>query len=144
MKLELLPIIICLYFTCAAQDYPTGEKSATKVKSRPTKYKKHKNPLPKGKQVNQANAKSASDTGGTDFCFEDAGNFCQGRAPVKFKGKWGYINPNGKIIIGCKYEKASNFSNGYAPAAKVVDSRTIWGYVDTNGKEYKFEYDHMT
>ena len=30
------------------------------------------------------------------------------------KGKWGYINPKGEVVIQCQYESATEFYKGYA------------------------------
>jgi hypothetical protein len=59
-------------------------------------------------------------------------------APVKKDGKWGYINRQGQIVIGCIYEDAGPFSGGYAHVKK--DGK--WGYIDGKGnKKVSFIYD---
>ena len=45
---------------------------------------------------------------------ERAGPFKEGRAAVRVGGKWGYIGPDGKVVIEPKYLDAHPFSEGYA------------------------------
>ena len=43
--------------------------------------------------------------------FQDLpGDFEQGIAPVKQKGRWGFIDKNGKVVIPFQYVKADSFS----------------------------------
>ena len=46
--------------------------------------------------------------------YEDAKLFNDGLAPVKQDGKWGYINLEGEVVIGFKYDVANIFSEGLA------------------------------
>lgn len=41
--------------------------------------------------------------------YERAGSFCQGLAPVKKNGKWGFINQNGEVVIPYKFDKVAHF-----------------------------------
>ena len=66
-----------------------------------------------------------------DIC----GGFSEGLAPVKIKGKWGYIDNTGKIKINPAYESANKFSEGLAAVAK-IDIKTKekkWGFIDKDG-----------
>jgi hypothetical protein len=46
--------------------------------------------------------------------FEQAGQFCEGLAPVQIEGKWGYIDKTGKFVIPPIYEHAGSFDAGIA------------------------------
>lgn len=51
--------------------------------------------------------------------FQDAKCFnSDGIAAVKLKGKWGFINTDGEIVITPSYSDARSFSNGYAAVQK--------------------------
>ncbi len=49
--------------------------------------------------------------------FDDAGNFSDGLAWVKKNGKYGYINPNGKLVIDTLFTYASDFNSNCAYVA---------------------------
>ena len=72
------------------------------------------------------------------FTVEDAqtcGGFSEGLAPVKIKGKWGFIDNTGKVIINAEYEEVNKFSEGLASVAK-LDIKTKekkWGFIDNKG-----------
>lgn len=36
--------------------------------------------------------------------------------PVRDQGKWGFIDSSGKLVIGCTYDQASDWENGFARA----------------------------
>ncbi|MDB5257857.1 MAG: repeat-containing protein [Chitinophagaceae bacterium] len=46
----------------------------------------------------------------------DLSGFNSGLAPVKIGEKWGYMNAQGKLAIQAKYDKVSDFNEGYATA----------------------------
>ncbi|HAS42177.1 MAG TPA: hypothetical protein DCS93_16995 [Microscillaceae bacterium] len=46
--------------------------------------------------------------------YELISDFSEGLAAVKIGGKWGYINPKGKLVIPAKYTAAASFSEGLA------------------------------
>lgn len=46
------------------------------------------------------------------------------------KGKWGFVNSDGKIVIEPEYEGAMSFSNGLAAVCK--DSK--WGFIEESGE----------
>lgn len=47
------------------------------------------------------------------------------------KGKWGYIDESGNVVLNYKFDEAFSFSNGKAKVRK----GTKWGYIDSNGVE---------
>lgn len=55
--------------------------------------------------------------------------FCDGRAKVLSRGRWGFISNGGKLIIPPTFKSVRDFHEGFA-AVKVGDK---WGYVDKNG-----------
>lgn len=65
-----------------------------------------------------------------DKWFEDAGFFRHGLAPVKFDGKWGYINEKSEVIIPNTYSDAKTFSKDQLAAVK---QNGKWGFIDKTG-----------
>lgn len=65
----------------------------------------------------------------TNLPYDRVNSFSEGLAPVKLKGKWGYIDRNGTLIIPAQYDDAGGFSEGLAP----VKQKGKWGYIDRNG-----------
>ena len=63
--------------------------------------------------------------------YEGNGNYAEGLAPVRFRGKWGYVDGGGKPVIRNDYQEAADFSEGLA--AVTLDSGRC-GYVDRTGK----------
>ena len=61
--------------------------------------------------------------------FQEASDFYNGRAIVRYNNKIGYINYEGNFIIEPKFEFASNFTEGYAP----VKYQGQWGFIDQMG-----------
>ena len=51
-------------------------------------------------------------------------------APVKYNGKWGYIDKTGKFVIEPKFEGAYPFSEGLA----MVKVGKAVGYIDKTGR----------
>lgn len=66
-----------------------------------------------------------------DYC----ASFKEGRARVKVKGKWGFIDKTGTMVVNPIYEDVGYFSEGLAPVAKKVEGKeeVLWGYIDANG-----------
>jgi hypothetical protein len=59
------------------------------------------------------------------------GPFGNERAPAKdAKGKWGYLDPQGKWAIPAKFERAGVFRNGLAPAREAGGK---WGFLKPDG-----------
>jgi len=54
-----------------------------------------------------------------------------GRALVGNKGRYGYVDPNGKEVIPMDFTAAGDFENGLA----IVALDELWGIIDTNGSE---------
>ena len=65
----------------------------------------------------------------TGKCDEGSNLFYEGAVPVKFYGKWGYIDRTGAWIIEPKFDKAWDFQEG--KAAVMVKGK--WGYIDNTG-----------
>jgi len=63
-------------------------------------------------------------------CYEDAGPFSNGMAPVKQTTQWGYIDRSGEIRIDTQYEEAGSFYKGTAP---VMEGNT-WTAIELNMK----------
>lgn len=56
------------------------------------------------------------------------------------KGKWGFVDDNGKKVIDYKYDNVSAFVDGRAK----VQKGDKWGYIGTDGKEIiKIQYTEM-
>jgi len=58
--------------------------------------------------------------------------FSDGMIPVLVGKKWGYLNTNGELAIGLKYEKAQKFDNGFAVVRKNGDFFVI----NKSGEEF--------
>lgn len=60
---------------------------------------------------------------------------------INFRGKWGYIDMMGKMLISPEFDDVSGFSEGLG-AVKIAGK---WGYIDKNGKmsiKPQFDYAH--
>ncbi len=64
---------------------------------------------------------------------EYLGKFSDGLAPMKIKGKFGYIDRNGKFVIQPKYDIADSFTEGLARVAIKKDQKYKWGFIDKTG-----------
>ena len=62
------------------------------------------------------------------------GELCDRRAAVldtvDGAPRWGYVDPEGHLVIPCRYAAAAPFSEGRA-AVQIPGAR--WGYIDTTG-----------
>jgi hypothetical protein len=67
---------------------------------------------------------------------EYLGKFSDGLAPVKIKGKFGYIDRTGKFVIQPKYDVADSFSEGFGRIAFKKDQQYKWGFIDKTGAEH--------
>lgn len=65
--------------------------------------------------------------------YDDFRPFEDGVAAVMKKGKWGFINEAGKLIIGFKYDEVRSFKNGYVQV-RIGKKRF---YIDKEGKRLK-------
>jgi hypothetical protein len=54
----------------------------------------------------------------------------EGLARIERKGKVGFIDKKGKLVIPAHFEQAGYFSNGFAPFRK----KKKWGYINKTGK----------
>ena len=78
----------------------------------------------------------------SDACAQD---FQEGLAAIKLerlddeRGRWGFVNPAGEVVIAPRYDDIEPFQNGLAP----VSLAGIWGYIDRRGTmaiEPRFAY----
>lgn len=67
------------------------------------------------------------------FQYEDAKDYHEGLAAIKTKGKFGYIDNSGNIVIKCKYDEASDFIGGKA----LVKKGSKEFYIDKEGEKLK-------
>jgi WG containing repeat len=72
---------------------------------------------------------------GEEFPFkaDDTRNFREGLAPFLIDGRYGFIDPEGKVAIAPAYKYASVFKNGYA-WVKALDRQRQIGFIDKTGK----------
>jgi hypothetical protein len=61
--------------------------------------------------------------------FDDAGNFSEGLAPVKIRGKWGFIDTHGSLVIKNIFDKVYSFTDGIASI--IIEGKT--GYINHCG-----------
>jgi hypothetical protein len=74
--------------------------------------------------------------------FERCTDFSEGFAGVKVKGKWGFIDQTGGIVIQPSFDESRWAFFGGLAAVRVHDK---WGYIDVKGKVVitpKFSYAH--
>ena len=74
--------------------------------------------------------------------FEDARAFSEGLAAVKIAGKWGYLAPDGSMVIAnqfiCERGMAGPFRDGLARVAR----SGLWGHIRRSGEfAYKPRFD---
>ena len=62
--------------------------------------------------------------------FDKAAAFSEGLAPVRQSGHWGFVGPNGKMVINPQFDEAAAFAGGLAR----VKAGGQTGYIDANGK----------
>jgi hypothetical protein len=69
----------------------------------------------------------------------DKAEFCcgfkEGLARIKVKGKWGFIDKTGKVVVNPIYDDAKDFNDGLAAVSKKDQKKNelLWGYIDKNG-----------
>ena len=62
--------------------------------------------------------------------FEDVRLFGTSQlAPVKIRGKWGYVDKKGKVVIKRQFTEAYPYIDDHA----AVKTGTVWGFIDTKG-----------
>jgi hypothetical protein len=76
----------------------------------------------------QANKKEKT---GPRAAYELSGPFCEGKARVMVKQKWGFIDTTGNVIVKPKYNQVENFNDGIAK----VRLGQKWGLIDATGNE---------
>ena len=72
--------------------------------------------------------------------YDDAREFYEGLARVRFKNRWGFIDETGKEVIPLIYNAVEDFSEGLAR----VRYRNRWGFIDKTGAiRIPFIYDNL-
>lgn len=68
--------------------------------------------------------------------YENAWPYFEGLAPVKLNGKWGYIDPSGKIAIAPQFEDgAPRYSIGvFREGLAEVKIGSQWGFINKEGR----------
>ena len=61
--------------------------------------------------------------------FADVNSFSDGKASVLVDGKWGFINPSGRLVIPARFEDVLPFQNGIGFAKE----KGLWGVMKRNG-----------
>ena len=62
------------------------------------------------------------------------GAFFHGLAPIQdMKGKWGFVNTAGIIVIGCQYDSVTDFWSGYSTVSVNTDGTEKKGVIDPSG-----------
>ena len=75
--------------------------------------------------------------------FDEAWLFNEGLAGVQIKGKWGFIDRRGKLVIPAKFDSADSFCGGRAVVAVKIGDKLKFGFIDKGGKytvQPKFNY----
>jgi WG containing repeat len=65
--------------------------------------------------------------------FDEAWNFRERLAAVRFRKKWGYINGTGSIAIHMRFFDAGPFSEGLAPV-QAYAAVLLFGFIDRSGR----------
>ena len=64
----------------------------------------------------------------------------EGLLAIRDKGKWGFMNNKGEIVIAAKYDSCDSFKYGYAK----VKTGTKWGMIDRSGTQIiEAKYDNI-
>ncbi len=62
------------------------------------------------------------------------GVFSEGLASVRVKGKFGFINRAGQMVIAPQFVHAGMFKEGLAPVSIKTERRRMYGFIDHTGK----------
>ena len=79
--------------------------------------------------------KSCNQVGSDSWAEVDAFNSNQ-PAAVSNGSKWGFVDVNGKVVVGYEYDKAKSFSSGFAAVSKQDE----WGYIVSSDYSLKIDY----
>jgi len=60
---------------------------------------------------------------------QSIGSFSEGLAPAQVNGKWGFIDPEGRLAVPAVYDRVTRFENGTA----LVLRSGLWGAVNSDG-----------
>ncbi|MHB8654592.1 MAG: WG repeat-containing protein [Terriglobia bacterium] len=68
--------------------------------------------------------------------YENAWTYFEGLAPVKLAGKWGYVDPTGKVMIVPQFEDgAPRYSIGvFREGLAEVKIGSQWGFINKQGQ----------
>jgi Caspase domain/WG containing repeat len=69
----------------------------------------------------------------TEVLINELHTFSEGLAAVRQFGKWGFINPNGMVVIPFDYDQVTRFSEGFA----AVQQNGHWHYINKAGYTVK-------
>ena len=70
--------------------------------------------------------------------YEDAQAFSEELAAVQLDGKWGYINPQGQVVIDFQFDAANPFSEGRAIVGYLEGDTLFLGLIDHTGSYAPF------
>jgi len=69
--------------------------------------------------------------------FDEARPFCEGIAAIRVDDLWGFIDAEGKKICDCKYNRVTDFKNGYASVQYCRYNTNLdfinWGIINRSG-----------
>lgn len=79
------------------------------------------------------------------FTYDSIGIISNGLFPIKRKGKWGFMNRNGKEVVHCIYDSKASFKNGkaitnYFGAYGIIDLKGNWIVKPKSAKITDFSY----
>ncbi|MCF6360286.1 MAG: WG repeat-containing protein [Cyclobacteriaceae bacterium] len=99
------------------------------------------------KSNNQWSVYDSTGTKRSIFKYDSIGSVSNGLFPIKRKGKWGFMNRNGKEVVHCIYDYAANFKQGkaiiqYFGASGIVDLKGDWIVKPKDGliTDYSFNF----
>ena len=67
--------------------------------------------------------------------YERVYRFSENKARFEDKGKWGFLNENGQVVVPAKYDYATDFHNGYASVQTEINGLRRYGVINHDGVE---------
>jgi hypothetical protein len=64
------------------------------------------------------------------LCYDEVGDYHEGRFPVKLNGKWGVADSDGNVVVSPKYDFVGPHQEGIAG----IKLNRKYGFIDLNGK----------